>query len=306
MSANRLLLVGIESLRQLISDDEFNGDQENWEITSLADGKQAIEMLKSGTWDAIIAKQELPDMEGRVFLKEVSGHTLEGLRVLIVDNQDCACSFDTSNSAHRIIAAPLAPSTLDNLLKNSIELRQQISSNRIRALVSSIDSLPVLPEVYEKLVFEMNKEDVSVRSVAGLITKDIGLSAQMLKLVNSAYFGLSRRISDVTQAVNMLGMQTVSTIVCASSVFEKNAVEGVQEYSVKHIRDRSLRVATSAKTLAHSFGMATQAVEDSLLAGALHDVGKLLMLGHFKKEFKQALEIVDSQKMPLHLASTLR
>ncbi len=302
MSANRLLLVGVESLDELVSKDELNMESGGWEVTSTSDGKQAISKLENESWDAIVAKQDLPDMVGSELLLHVSKCTADGLRVLIVGNKDDAGSFDASNSAHRIISTPIKLDTFNNMLKNSIELRQTISNDRIRSIVSSVSSLPTLPEIYEKLVSEMNKEDVSVQNISNLISQDIGLSAQMLKMANSAYFGLSQRISSVTQAVNMLGMQTVSTIVCATSVFDKNSVSAVEGYSIEHIRDKCLRVATSARTLAHSFGMPSQVVEDSLLAGALHDVGKLLMLGHFKNEFKDAIDIVNSQQMPLYLA----
>ena len=149
---------------------------------------------------------------------------------------------------------------------------------------------------------EINKEDVSAQKVSALISQDISLTAQVLKMANSAYFGLSQRIASVIQAVNLLGMQTVTTIVCATSVFEKNAVPEVEGYTVEHIRDKCLRVATSARNLAHSFGMSSHVVEDSLLAGALHDVGKLFMLGHFKQQFRQAIEIVKAQQIPLYLA----
>lgn len=165
----------------------------------------------------------------------------------------------------------------------SIDIEQQL-----HALVGDIHKLPTPPLVFTQISRVIDNEDASAYDVAGIIAEDPAMSAQVLKLANSAYYGLANPVPHVKQAVVVLGLNEIKNVVLAASaisVFRKSSAD--QEYQDEFWR-HSLAVAVGARMLLRTLqaGKFLEA-ETAFSAGLLHDLGKMVVFCYAPEEHQK-------------------
>ncbi len=111
--------------------------------------------------------------------------------------------------------------------------------------------------------------DSSIAGVAEVVASDAGLAARVLAVANSAAFGLSRQVTDVQQAVSLVGGNMCQTLAIAGSC---NLLDG--SHGLPHVRDHAIRTACAARELAARCGLSKP---DAFAAGLLHDLGEILL-----------------------------
>ncbi len=168
----------------------------------------------------------------------------------------------------------------------------------LREDLDRIDSVPMLPELVGKILTMMDDPQVSAYHLANVVSKDQSLVSSILRIVNSAYFGLLWRISSVSQAVVLLGFRTIRNLVLATSVM--NSLGG-QARAGSFDRTGHWRhsIACAAATALMARKWKKKQVEEAFLAGLIHDIGRVIMDQHFPEEFEEALALADAENKPL-------
>lgn len=144
-------------------------------------------------------------------------------------------------------------------------------------------SLPVLPEVLAKVQEAMRSDYVSIRSVSNHLSLDAALVAEVLKVVNSAYYGLPRDIREVDVAIAYLGLREVHHLVLSSSVLEHLMPDEKEAFET--LKFHSVLTALWAKHLARRFAPHLR-LGELWAAGMLHDLGKFVYLKFYPEHFK--------------------
>ena len=147
-------------------------------------------------------------------------------------------------------------------------------------------SLPVLPEVLAKVQEAMRSDYVSIRSVANHLSLDASLVAEVLKIVNSAYYGLPRDIREVEVAIAYLGLREIHHLVLSSSVLDHLVPE--EQAAFEHLKFHSILTALWAKHLARRFAPFLR-LGELWAAGMLHDLGKFVYLKFYPEHYKTLL-----------------
>ena len=160
-------------------------------------------------------------------------------------------------------------------------------------MVARIDSLPSLPSLYVELVEALESEDSSVKQIGNIIAKDPSLTAKMLKMVNSSFFGLPQRVSNPAKAVSLLGLDLVQTIVLASGTFEKFNQLKLKGFSIESLWDHAMKTAVLAKTISQDTGLERRDVDMAFMAGLLHDIGKLLIAANMPDDYRCVLDYMS-------------
>jgi len=143
----------------------------------------------------------------------------------------------------------------------------------IRELLEQTDRLPNVPEVVRQLIQQLNNPAADYGEIAEKVSQDQTLSLKILRLVNSAHFGLSRKVSSLDQAVVMLGMVRLKTLVIASGI--ASSVKDVEGLDLKKFWGESFQVAALAKWFAERD---TEVDPDiAFTAGLIHNIGRLLL-----------------------------
>lgn len=143
-------------------------------------------------------------------------------------------------------------------------------------------SLPPLPAVVERLISALQSGDTNATEVGELLASDPGLMAQIMKIVNSAYYGLPRPIRDVRHAVAYLGLAEVHRVALTVSVMDKLVPEDTEAF--EQFWYHSFHTALCAKYIASRYETDCS-VEELHVSALLHDVGKLIYLKYFPEAY---------------------
>ena len=155
---------------------------------------------------------------------------------------------------------------------------------RLDALVRQVRDLPALPAAVVRVMQLTDDPKAGMADVARALASDQSLAVRVLRLANSAFYGSSRRISTVSEAVITLGMRTTRNLVMATSCQEM-LEQGVPGYALPRgaLWRHSLACASAAQALAQRARY--RATEEAFVAGLLHDIGKVVLDTYLKDQF---------------------
>jgi len=160
--------------------------------------------------------------------------------------------------------------------------------NRIR----TIANLPTLPHIASRLMRIVNAPATSANTVAAVVAQDVSLSAKVLRLANSAFYGIPKSINTLNSAVVILGFKIIETMVLSLTVFDmfSGGVSKPTLFDRKAFWKHSLRCGVISRLLAFrrrkNFAVAP---EEAFCAGLLHDIGKIVMEQYLNADFHKAL-----------------
>jgi len=162
---------------------------------------------------------------------------------------------------------------------------------RVQRLVNKIDKLPTLPIAATKIVQIVNDPKTTARDVNQVISTDQALAAKVLKLVNSAYYGLANKVSSITQAVVILGFNTIKSLALSASVLDTFSQAEVSSFSREDFWRHSLGVAVGGKLISQLTKVPQKQQEEYFIGGLLHDMGKIVFDQYLHEEFAEAAQL---------------
>jgi putative nucleotidyltransferase with HDIG domain len=147
----------------------------------------------------------------------------------------------------------------------------------------------------------MDDPRISAHELAQVVSKDQSLVSSILRIVNSAYYGLLWRISSVSQAVVLLGFRTIRNLVLAATVMKSFGGHArAQSFDRTAHWKHSIGCAVASNLVAKKWRRG--APDEAFLAGLIHDIGRVIMDQRFPEEFEEALRLAASEDCPLHEA----
>ncbi|MBU0983964.1 MAG: HDOD domain-containing protein [candidate division Zixibacteria bacterium] len=163
--------------------------------------------------------------------------------------------------------------------------------NKVKQVVSNIRNLPTPPIVFHQIQKVINDPKVSAGQIAKILSEDPAMSVKVLKLTNSAFYGLSREVESVKQAVVIVGLEAIKNLVLSASVLDMFKGDDFdQEFQEKFWR-HSLAVGFCGRILARKVRSRGMIDPDSAFSGGLlHDIGKMVLCCFLKDEFAQVTE----------------
>ena len=167
-------------------------------------------------------------------------------------------------------------------------------------LLDRIEALPSLPPVLLRVTELLQDAHASTGMVAQAILRDPALTADVLRLVNSSFYGFPRRITTVTEAVTLLGAEAIRQLLLTAGVMHVLAGRETPEFSPTRLWAHSFATGVGAGLLARKAQRPQP--EELVVAGLLHDVGKLVESQIFPAEFTAALAVARAEDVPLHTA----
>ncbi|NLY91924.1 MAG: HDOD domain-containing protein [Firmicutes bacterium] len=158
--------------------------------------------------------------------------------------------------------------------------------------------LPTLPRVAQRVVSLINNPSTSASELEQVIKHDQVLTARVLKLVNSAYYGFPRRITTVGQGIVILGYKALKELVLRISIADLFRMKGNHKgFDRTALWQHAVGTAVGAKTLARSAGLPLE--EEAFIAGLLHDLGILLLDLCLTTEFEELIHLTTAHHLPL-------
>jgi len=159
--------------------------------------------------------------------------------------------------------------------------------NKVKQVISNIRNLPTPPIVFNQIQNALSQPNVSAGQVAAILSEDPAMSAKVLKLTNSAFYGLAREVESVKQAVVVIGLEAVRNLVLSASVLEMFTGDNIDPTYQEHYWRHSLATASASRILAKQTKSKAMFDSDSAFsAGLLHDIGKMVIACFLSNEFK--------------------
>jgi len=266
----------------------------SWDMEFISDGGEAVKKVQTEPVDAIVTDMQMPVIDGAVVLGEAAKHHPESIRFVLSGYADKSALLRVLGPAHRIFSKPCQTESLIDALNSSFELRKMLPVDRLRILVSGLSSVPVPSAQYFELVQILEDPLASMQDISNMIESDIGLSAQLLRLANSAFFSLSKPVNNCRQAVDMLGLDTVRALIVVSEFYLSENLDPslIQENCL--LAKRSLRIGGSAHKIAKKLNMTDAEIGEAATAGLLSHIGTAILKIDKPFEFNAAVSQVES------------
>ena len=263
--------------------------RQDWDMTFVSSGCEALDVLGKKPMDVIVSDLRMPEMDGGRLLAEVKKQHPHLVRIILSGQLDQEMTLRSVQLAHQSLSKPCDVKVLKHTLGKLFALRDFLSDKSIKSIISQIDSLPSLPSIYTEIVSEMQSDDPAINKVGQIIAKDLSMTAKILQMVNSAFFGLFRKINSPEQAVMMLGLETIKALVLSVKIFSEFNQKSFSWFKIDDLFSHSLAVSLYAKTILKNENLDQGLINNSMMAGLLHDLGKLVLATNFEEPYRQVL-----------------
>jgi putative nucleotidyltransferase with HDIG domain len=271
-----------------------------WDMCFAENGKAALELLESTPCDVIISDMRMPGMDGAELLAEVTKRYPAMVRIVLSGQSDKEAIFRAIGVAHQYLAKPCGADTLKSTVARACALREVLGNPAITRAVSRLSQLPSLPAIYRELIEELQSESPELSRIAELIGRDVAMTAKILQVVNSAYFGARRKVTTTAQAVSYLGLENLSALVLAANIFSQLEVKTTTSgFSMEALWEHSNAVGHLARRIMKEEKRPKHEFDAALTAGLLHDCGKLVLAANTPKEYGDVLLRARDDGRPL-------
>lgn len=260
-----------------------------WEMQFVTSGADALARLGAGGFDVIVTDMRMPGMDGAELLTRVRANWPEVVRICLSGYSSVESAMKLVGLAHQYLSKPCEAAALKATIVRACAMRDHLHDPLLRQALSRMENVPSPPSHYQAIIAELNCPEPSLARIGDVIAQDVAMTAKILQLVNSSFFGLARRITSAREAASLLGLSTVQGMVLSAGVFSNLDQLGCGEFKVDELMDHSLAVATAAKAIAASLSKDRALIDDAFVAGLLHDIGKLVLAGSFNNEYCRAL-----------------
>lgn len=174
-----------------------------------------------------------------------------------------------------------------------------------KKVIESIDNLPSFPAIVSRLIKVVNSPESSADDAAELIERDPGLTSKMIRLANSAFYGIPRSISSVSSAVVILGFNTIRSLVLSASVMNLFSDSQKQAIDKDRFWKHSIVSAMAAKIIVrHFINVRMMDPESAFCSGILHDIGKLIFNEFMTDEYVEVRDFAVKNNVSMLQAET--
>jgi putative nucleotidyltransferase with HDIG domain len=270
-----------------------------WEMTFASSSKEALDILDSGSFDVIVSDLRMPEMDGMQLLTEVKSKHPQVVRIILSGQVEQEATFKSLQLAHQSLSKPCDADILKHTLNKLFGLRSLLEDESIKRIVSQTETLPSLPAVYTEVINELQSKEPAVKKVAEIISTDLAMTAKILQVVNSAFFGLVRKISNPKEAVMLLGTETIKALVLSVKIFSEFNQKKFSWFNFDELFNHSMAVSMFAQTISKKEHLDQNLVNNSLMAGMFHDLGKLILVTNFQEPYQKVLTEAANTKQNL-------
>lgn len=270
-----------------------------WDMTFVSGGAEALRRLAESPYDVLVTDVRMPGMSGIELLEQVVKLHPQVIRMVLSGTADIELTMQCVSLSHQYLLKPCDAQTLRVTVHRAFCLRELLHNPALRGLLSQMQALPSIPAVYGELIATLRSGDPSPQAVGRMMAQDMGMTAKVLQLVNSAYFGMRREIANPVDAVVYLGMDTVRALVFTASAFSRFQLRGRSSFSIENLQQHSLAVGTLARKIALSMGLPAATVDHVFVGGLLHDIGQLVLVCHYPEKYEEILRRVRQNSVPI-------
>lgn len=296
MSEKRILLAdadsdALEEFRRILS--------QQWTVATVTGGEAAIDEMKKLPCDVVVADLDLPEIDGAKLLNRIRKEYPKTILFILATDADKERVMKNVLGAHQFLTKPCDPATLKNAIERAMALDVWVASSKMRELVARVRTFPTVPSLYFEILSALRSPNATTEQIGAIISKDMAMTTKLMQVLNSAYFGLSRKITDPVEAVGILGFDAVKSMVMTLKLLSQYDKVKPVYFSIDRLWRHSTQVGRTAKQLTLLYTNDRAMGETSFTAGLMHDLGKIVLAANFDEQYRGVQSLAIKQQLPL-------
>jgi putative nucleotidyltransferase with HDIG domain len=273
----------------------FKRMSDAWEVHCAQSGLEALALMDKLSFAVVVSDMRMPGMNGAQLLTEVMQRYPRTARLILSGYAEQEAVAKCVGAAHQYLMKPCDLATLSTVLKRVCALDVFLKNEHLKSLVAKMDMVPSLPSLYFRVLEELQSPTSSIDRIGELVAMDPGMSAKLLQLVNSAFFGVRREISNPTDAVQLLGVGTVRSLALTIHAFSCFDQAKLREFSFERLWNHCLMTGLFSRKIAEDEVRERTLVDEALIAGLLHDIGKLMLVANLTQEYRTVVAMAHDK-----------
>jgi HD-like signal output (HDOD) protein/ActR/RegA family two-component response regulator len=248
----------------------MHGQRARFDMTFVLSGTDALRHLAGQPTDIVLSDMRMPGMDGAAVLGEVARAYPHVIRIILSGQSDADAARRAVHVAHQFLAKPVAARALAELIVRLGDLCLRLDDLAVRRLATATSVLSAVPALYDDVTRLCADDSTSAAQFAAVIERDPAMTAKLLHLAGSSFFGRPLRATGIAGVVSYLGVDTLRTIVRDGELAATVRDDPIEVSEVATRQLHSLLVARIARRIVPDRASA----DDAFAAGLLHDIGK--------------------------------
>ena len=273
--------------------------RDQWNIQFAGSGKEALDLLAASDFDLIVTDMRMPGMDGAQLLDKVAKRHPRLIRLVLSGHSDEQTILRSIAPAHQYLSKPCNADVIISTIQRACALRDLLANDALKGLTSKLKGLPSLPSLYQELMKTIQSTRTSLSDVGRIVSKDVAMSARILQLVNSAFFGIYRHVASPEEAVSILGLNTIKALVLSVHLFSEFRQKNIPGFPIERMSTHSVLTGAIAKIVAARENGNSDSIDEAFIAGLLHDTGKLILAENLPRQYAEVLESTRGKQIPL-------
>ena len=271
-----------------------------WDMDFVNGADECLKRLREFTYDVVITDVRMPQMNGVELLRQVRELYPNIARIVLSGHPGEETMSMIAQVAHQALFKPVDSKRLIESIAHACSGTDTPRNAKLNVAVTDCDNLPSLPGLYLEITRVAASATCSAADLAAVISRDIAMTAKLLQMVNSAFFGLERRVSHIERAIALLGVRRIQAMALVDHVFTQfspdSAIEG---FSAIELWRRAFQVATLAREISLDQQQLDDRPEQAFTAGLLQDAGLLVLATRERELFRDMLYKARDQQRKL-------
>lgn len=277
----------------------FEQEKAQWELGFAGGASEALTLMEGKPFDVVVSDMRMPGMTGAELLQEVMIRYPKTSRLIMSGYADQESVAKCLSATHQFLPKPCQMDVLKSTLLRVCALDAALMDEKLKSVMAQLKTVPSLPTLYFRIMELLSAPDASMDQIGEVISQDLGMTAKILQLVNSAFFGIARRISNPVEAIQLLGIGTVRSLVLSLHVFSCFDHQHSKHFSIERVWNHSLATGRIAQRIAKTFQRDRVLTDEAHVSGMLHDIGKVMLASSLPNEYQAALALAVERKQPV-------
>jgi HD-like signal output (HDOD) protein len=260
-----------------------------WDMQFAEGGEPGLELVNKEDFDVVVTDMRMAGINGAQLLNHVLRRSPQTVRIILSGYADLSEVVSCVGLTHQFLTKPCSLDDLKSCLRRVTGIKEKLDHEKLRALTGGMTSLPGIPELYLEIAEALQSPLVSSDRIAEIASKDPALSAKLLQISNSAFFGFSRKVYSVDEAVQMLGVGVIHSLALAVPLFTSFDRKKCPGFHIDQVWEHSAEVAAIARNIYNKHLDDSHRAEQAFAAGVMHDIGKLILAENLPEQYQAIL-----------------
>jgi|GEM_PF-309119 len=267
-------------------------------ITVRTSATEALASLEKELVDVIITDLCMPGIDGSALLEEVRTHYPTVLRFVLSGEAKPEIMIRATRASHQYLSKPCETAVLHKTIVEMLARMETVKNPEVAKTISHLEGVPSRQASLAEFLRLLNDNSVPLDQITANLRKDPGLSARLLKVANSPYFGHSGSVESLDDAIGLLGMDMIVSMAASHKLFAVTPPPLTSNLHLDALWEHCVYVSTLVRYIGNKLRVPQSVLREAGTAALLHDIGKLVLAYAVPAGFAAAYTRAKADHMP--------